>query len=450
MTLEFYSLCGLSLVVLVLCALTPHVPLLAAIALHFILSVTLEMGPSGSTIHLYPGTYLLTGLLVTLPLHAARWRTAPPRFNAIHFFFVVLYSLELLSLLWSPSKLKPDLAAEMLQNLMILLLPPFFIRTGKDVRNIVAAFVAAAFLAAASGACSLYWTYELRLQLGDGLYFNFGIANFAKRAAGFTTSNFLASTISMGCICLTALTPYFRGVRRVTIYAAFCVLCVGLSLTASRGGIISMLLATLLAISISPALTGRKFRFIMLQVVLFGLATFVTNVKFLDTLLVGFGFTGQLTMSEHYAGLKGSGMAARLEWWSGVTGKMLEMPASMIYGLGLGGFYFHNTAKVDPHSTWMQFFFDLGAIGLVLFIIITLVMCSEFTRVLRKASPQLIEYGCFLGLAVSVACVYYLHGFMDNDLTHKHPITLLSFSLAALNVLKHDLTRNNDLSSKSA
>lgn len=437
MTAEIFALGAVYLFILVLSAFSPRLCLYVAIVLHFILSVKLVIGPGDSTIRLYPSTFLLTGLLLTLPLHAARWRSDPPRFNSVHFVFVVIYAIELLSLFWSQSTLKPDLISETVQNLMILLLPPFFIRTGGDIRNIVVAFIAAAFLAAVSGACSLYWILEFRITLNDWLYFTFGIRDFSERAAGFTTANFLASTISMGCICLTALIPYFRGVRRYGLYAAFYALCMGLSLTDSRGGIMSMLLATILVIVFSPTLSGRKIRFTMLHVVLFILATFVTNAKFFDTLLVGFGFTGQLTSTEHYAGSKGSGMLARWVWWTGVTGKMLEMPASFIWGLGLGGFYFHNTDKVDPHSTWMQFFFDLGAIGLVLFLLASVVMGSEFIGVLRRSSSRTIEYGCVLGLAMSVVCVYYIHGWMDNGLTHKHPITLLSFTLAALNVLKH-------------
>lgn len=415
----------------------PRMVLYVAITLYFLGWIDIEIGGTYTSLNMTLCGLLYLSLFILLPFYILQYKDSNSRFNACHFAILLFMLVEMVSLLWSPSNQRLYFFFQIFQNITVIIIPVFLITKREHLVHAVICLIIAAFIAGTAGAVSLkYNGYHFVFDLAETVKLDFLFDDFVGRAAGFYSSNQTAAILYIGLLCLAALIPYTSKIRKFLLYLLFLYLTMCLSMTASRGGIISTLVALCFVAFFHHRFLGKKLTYAVKFLSLTVIGLICGNYKILDTLLVGLGFSGALVATEHHAGSRGSGVAMRLQWWSTVLGFMLEKPVTLIYGLGVGGYAFFNADNLPPHSVWMQFFFQLGIIGILLFAFLYLTIGTEIINILKRRHDSSLEYACFLGLAASVFACFYVHGAIDNDFDHRFPSVLLGITFAGLNIMK--------------
>jgi putative inorganic carbon (HCO3(-)) transporter len=227
----------------------------------------------------------------------------------------------------------------------------------------------------------------------------------------YTTANalalFLDPLIAMGAVLL------LHGQDRYVRVASAVFLAVALPamlLSFSRGGYLGMA-----AVAIGLAITHRR-RWLLLGIELAGAAVVVALPPIFHRVSLEFQNVNGTTLF---------GRAGRLELWKDTLLMLREHP---IFGAGLSGFAeriapfwnpTHPERFIDPHNILLNFWVEMGLLGVVAFTWLLVVAFRVSSRGWREAAEgwRPIELGVALGLVALV-----VHGLFDvpyfkNDLS---------------------------------
>jgi O-antigen ligase len=148
-----------------------------------------------------------------------------------------------------------------------------------------------------------------------------------------------------------------------------------LLLTGSRGGVAGLLVGGLLCLNrLGRIIRFREtFRLVLAVVPLIGVAVAIAAAKYADLLLARVEVTTEADAVTASAG--------RLWIWETGLSVMARHPESFLFGMG-----WHTFAPyvgVVPHNNYLWYFFNLGAVGLLLYLLIL----WNIYRLVREALP---------------------------------------------------------------
>jgi len=287
------------------------------------------------------------------------------------------------------------------------------------------------------------------------------VINFGKmmsRPSGFGSVNNMAGLLSISIFITFGLFMITKKtIGKAFLIVLMCYQLVAMVLTASRGALFGFIAGLVLLFLIHPAIRSKVLKYSVLSLVLVAIVIFAAKPAYIDRILVGFGYSGELyftemtsdngatTMSSNDAEQK-TGMSWRISHWKKGLKEMQNHWYKMLLGLGIGGFITYADI-IYTHSVPFSFFFDLGLLGILVFIVLTIILVTNFRRYINEAK-RTDSYYIFLCLIVAFVAEVCIHGLIDYDF-YSYPARMfwlpLSFVCAGLNVM---MAENPDLWSK--
>jgi hypothetical protein len=260
------------------------------------------------------------------------------------------------------------------------------------------------------------YNYTLYLTASTGWTFHL----YTLRPGGLGGSNYIAGFLISSSLVCGALCVSFRNNWAKALMLALGLYLFSVSmLTGSRGA----LLGIVGGVSLFLALHPRMRQAIIKKFTLFSIVTLVSilllSPGFLDRLLVGFGYTGELLFSTKKKSASSSAanvtMEERYEWWLTGFEAMQKPPERLLVGLGPGGFM-NSTKALGVHNLYLAFFFDMGLPGAVILITAAYVVLEKNRRIGLRHDGTLVKnlYNAALIALLSDAAI---HGLVDYDLT---------------------------------
>lgn len=392
-------------------------------------------------IHFFP--YLLP-LCITLAgwLVAKAWKndlqgkTAPV---SGLLFFMVTYML--ISLLWAPlSELGVLLAVSLTLNFLVFFLTRAVIIDEATLRRASVVWVWMGFITATGVILSQWYSYKATWQLTGATQIVVHFGEFLNRPAGFGSSDNMAGLlVSSMFITMGILMTSSGFTRRFFLFLLIIYQAIAMIETTSRGALIGFVAGLILLFTIHPSTKSRVLRHSFLAVLLLGLTILIAKPAYIDRLLVGFGYTGTLYFSEVVPGATSQesvNLSSRVNYWKKAFKEMTKRPYKLILGLGLGGVIAYSGLP-HTHSVPISFFFDLGLAGAVIFIVLALILLTNFSHYIRHARRTRSYYIFIVAVAAFVAEVG-VHGLIDYDFYSYTACMFwfpLGYACAALNVM---------------
>ena len=203
---------------------------------------------------------------------------------------------------------------------------------------------------------------------------------------------------------MVALFLLERGAKRVLVGIGVFATVLALLMTASRGAIVGLAGALILGV------IYLRHHIATRTIVQASIALAVFCVVALTVLVVA-GY-GQLFEDRFIGQTQSRGMfevsSGRTYIWSVALGKMMDYPVTLLTGFGWSVYEFSNKFRYATHSTYVNIFFNLGIIGLSLFVITATKILASARRALESADKETFhhlvafQFG-FLTVLVSLA-----------------------------------------------
>lgn len=276
----------------------------------------------------------------------------------------------------------------MLSNFAMFIIAIYFVRSNEDFNKAIRLVVWSSVIP------TLYSIVHAAQYMRDSTF---------RLNSTFTHPNILAFYLTLILVlCLYMLKSGLFTIKplgRIVVLCYMPVLLAQLMLTQTRSAWLAFLIISVLY----ALLFERKY---LLYLLLLPLA-----VVFIPAVSDRLTDLGQGNEAVGYARL--NSFAWRVLLWKSAVNWM--EPARMIYGYGLGGFNHYvmdffelaGTKKWDAHNVYVQFLFDMGAIGLLCYL-------SLYVRVLfvLRAFARIDRVSGFLLLSIVVQ--YMIVSFSDN------------------------------------
>lgn len=357
---------------------------------------------------LRPGSGLMPLLLLTLGLQGLAWFwSRAPEFGLFN-------------------------VGAMVANVLLFWCLVVQLRTVADLRLLCWALFVGGLVCGGGVVASQWWDSDYKFWFNR--YWGLGFTVFAGRNGGFVASNHAAAYLfTAGCAAAALwVTAHHRLARLVLMLGAGFFLY-AIVLTQSRGALMGMFAGAFAVIFLHPGLRQRFIRHALTFLVFVMCCVVIAEPGYLDRLLIGFGYSGELIFSEKPENANEemeniSGMAARFRMWKDALQVMQQEPETFLGGLGPGSFV-HLTKEPEVHSLWLAFFFDLGLLGVALQVLIWIWLISHIRRLVRTPLPP--DAAPYVW-SLLVVCIGELgvHALIDHDLTSM--VSRFSFLFFAL------------------
>lgn len=203
-----------------------------------------------------------------------------------------------------------------------------------------------------------------------------------------------------------ALVLQERKYRKLIAIFAIASTLLALLLTASRGGLVALLVgAVVSAIYLRKSIQGKHM----------AVAVIGTCIAMVASILVLYLTGDGGLLYERTIGLSTSGNAfdassGRNFIWATALGVMSEQPLSFLIGYGWDSYRHFPDFSLAPHNTYLKYFFELGVLGLSL-VLITFI---NFLRVTRSAltvaddSSRAFLIGSVFGFSSYLIAIFFV------------------------------------------
>jgi O-antigen ligase len=292
------------------------------------------------------------------------------------------------------------LKTDLVDQFVVFLLFFFGVRTLKDANFVVRMFLAGVGLANlvtvldVTGVLGLN-IIPIRTETED---------EYGRVQGAFGEANEHAAIVAMVLPALVSMALHYRGFKRVLWVASIAVGVAAIFMTASRGGMIGVLVAGCIG-----AVVFR--RFVSLGRLLglgFAGAVLVTVVVFLLT------DTYSELLKERLIGLTFSGDAStassgRIDIWGELLKRMLDSPWSFLTGFGWHAYAFMGF-DYAPHNIYLDTWFNLGLPGLtaLLLIYFQLLATVHVGAMSCESERRNIIIGLWVGLLAVFICLFFV------------------------------------------
>ncbi len=379
--------------------------------------------------------------------------------SPIDLLLLMVVAYETFSILWAPHfMIGVWLIVLLMLNYLLFFVAKNIVRDEIILRRAVRIWITAGIIAAASIAASQWITYEKIIYFTPTSGLKMAFEEQVSRPAGLAGVDHVAGFTSMALfLTLGAMAAEKRTGMKFFYLILVLLMLTGIVLTTSRGVIIGVVGAYIFFLIMHSHFKGKYIRYLVLFVVVVLFTVLVAKPGFIDRMLIGFGYTGDLLFStKAYTGTEAntsagqglSGMEIRWIWWKNGFKQMSRNPMKLIFGEGVGGFYYYSTGGggttvTSPEANGIipAFFFDMGIFGSILFIILVIIIASSLVRTMRKAK-RTYSYYILLGATSALIAETGIHGLIDYDLTSygsKYFWFPLGFTMAVLNLVQKQL-----------
>ena len=430
---------GATLALLVACLASPFFGLCAT-AFCLILASPNVYGLVVNTLqlHLYPYVLPLVFTFLGMLVRAAQGRLSLVPRSAFLPVLLLVFVAETASLLWTPHTAW-GLAniARLATNLLLYWTAMVLVDTPRRLDVLFKTLFASAVMTAAGVLGALEWEYVLHVPLDRQLRLVFEIYFYTTRAGGIESWNQSAGFLSVASIIAAgyAVLARTRARRAGWGLVAMFFFCMML-LPASRGALLGFCGAAVLLILALPATRRLFLRKTTLFVVMVIVGMLVTTPGYIDRMLVGFGYTGELLFSKKKSSSSSdsdaTGISTRFKIWREGFKRVGESGGTILGGLGTGGFMYR--IKVfEVHNVYLAFYYDMGLAGIFLLFFLGFILIRRtfpiamayHARLARPptapdpAGPACADFVLVMFFAVLTAFTaeVAIHGLVDYDLT---------------------------------
>jgi len=438
----------LGFIVLVLIALIPLcgiVLLLFSLMFESIKIYFLPAGKYGFQVFFFPLHFIAFYVFLVLMI---RFMSLPgSKRNSTNFdnYTALLVLLLLVSFTWSPSLSRSiEMSIQLLLSICIFL--SFgFIRIDKKIIDVLG--ISFSFFGIILSIIVIY--FENFVEVASGMNIDFYnkyffekylYAKFTYGEYGFADRN---SSAGLLVITFVFLLPFYEKLKiithRIVMFNLLALILFAVFQTESRGAFIGLVAAVFYYVSFAPMYHHHRVR----SYISFGMtllcAMLISNIQFIDRLLIGFGYRGQLLFGDKavVAGSKvaagASGIGQRIQWWSVAFDHMYDDPMLFLSGLGFGGFV--KVVGLSTHSLPLSYFFEIGLLGIFMFIILMYILYGSIRYVVLNYSKAPL-YPYFIAISAGFIGIFCVHGLINFDL-YNH---LFWFVLGLMCSLQHSVS----------
>ena len=292
--------------------------------------------------------------------------------------------------------------------------------------------LASALMTSLGVIASMYYEFDIHRYLASkwALELHF----YTTRAGGIESWNQSAGLLSVASFVAAGYAVRARTLwRRVGWGLGAMYFFCTMLLPASRGALLGFLGAAVLLILALPATRRLFIRKTTLFVVVLIAGMLITTPGYIDRLLVGFGYTGELIFSKKKSSSDSdsdaTGLSTRFKIWAHGFRSLGERPATVLAGLGAGGFTY-NVKVFEVHNIYLAFYYDMGLVGLFLLALLGFVFLGRTVPAYHAfqarlsgppgaGGPASADFALVMFYAVLTALVaeVAVHGIVDYDLT---------------------------------
>ncbi len=390
-------------------------------------------------------------------IHKVRLRESFTGVPATPLFYLIV-AMEMISILWSPQPaIGGHLAICLVVHLLLYITIINTVDSTRTVRAFTHTWLWSGLVVSVCVVLSQYWEVQWNHHFSDAVTLNALFQKQTYRPAGvggaINIGGFLGMTsmLALGYICWEKT---WR--RRVPYVLAFLLILHATILTLARGAILSMIGAFAFFVIMHEQLRKYFLSTMVAFVFLLVAMTFLSNPAFVDRILVGFGYQGELMFTDQNAGsgqsesellASGSGLSGfdiRNLWWKNALREMAEHPVKYLTGLGMGGFIYYSqfydtVTSPEVNSYHFSFFFDFGLIGVMLYLVFVVMVGSYILKALRTGPPDYLN-AMLIAVTAGMIADTVIYGLIDNDLTSygaRYFWFPLAFNLAVARLAMH-------------
>lgn len=394
-----------------------------------------------------PHIFFLTMTFLALIASTGRRENQQGKDSSISIILIAIVIYEVFSLLWTDAfTLGFLLVFSIVFNFLLFYVSTVVLKDEASLKRLTNALVVAGIIVATGVILSQWYDFSEKIRLTKYLTLKMAYGTIASRAAGFGgpahSAGFLMLPIFIMIGNLFTVDRFSRKSLNILIIGY---LIIGLITTASRGGLIGMMGGFFLLFLLHPFTKNKFIKYSFLIILLIPLIILIAKPSYIDRILIGFGYTGELYFSEEKTtqdssdtGTEGaSGMELRKSWWETAFNEMLLNPHKLLLGLGIGSFI-DLTGAIGTHSVILSFFFDMGLIGIILCILLVIILYKKISYLFIYGKRTYCYYLLICSVVAFVGDVG-IHGLIDYDLTY-YPSKMFWFPIgylaALLNIIK--------------
>ncbi len=401
--------------------------------------------------------FVVTGLLAHFRRRAMQWEPPAPPDRAVLPPLLAILAWQTLAAFWAPHGVWAlNNTLLLYANVLTYVLIFSTVTTRRRLYALYGLLIVSALLSSGWIVASKWYELFWEQGLGEGwrltlsIFAVLGATGEVERLGGLQGSNQGAGyLVFAGFLAMAFMVAARNRLARLALAAVGLYFLVLVILMASRGALWGGVFAVLFTIWVHPALRRRLVRNGVITAVVVIAAILIASPGFIDRILVGFGYTGELYFTQKKAKKASSdsdetGMRARMNWWGDGLDAMAEDWPTIFLGLGPGGFT-HLTTAPEVHSLHLSFYYDMGLAGVFLYIWLVYALCKGFAHALaRPPDPSrndrregLFLYAVLTGLVAQLA----VHGLINYDLTSlpsRFMFLYLGVAMATLRVFRHE------------
>ena len=282
-----------------------------------------------------------------------------------------------------------------------------------------------------------------------------------SRAAGLAGTDHVAGFASIAASFVLAKIVWEKQFGMKAFYTLiYAYLLCGIITTTSRGVAIGAVGAFVFFILIQDKLRNTFIKNIFVYGLLIIIVVLLAKPGFIDRLLVGFGYTGDLIFSDmSFQGTEAdisegqglSGMEIRWVWWKNGLYEMILHPLKILFGLGIGGFIVYSAGdntvcSPEGNNVAVSFFLDMGLFGIITLLILMYLLVKHLGYWVVHGERS-YSYYLFIGSLTALVAETGIHGLVDYDIVSyagKYLWFPLALTMAAMNIVKDESSKGDD------
>ncbi|MBF0370815.1 MAG: hypothetical protein HQL52_15295 [Magnetococcales bacterium] len=366
--------------------------------------------------------------------------------------FIIVF--EGFSLFWAPNlTFGIYLWCMLVVNYISYLLFTHLVLDHRQLKLLVSFTLFCGFLGAVSIFGNLYYDIDKYFYWPNDTGLRAAFTNLYGRPGGWSgpshLSGFMAATIPIAYIKFGFAK---EGIKKF-FYLAIMVFMMGaIVMGETRGVFISLFGGLFFLLYISPQYAGKRLFYGFLSVSVIVATMIFFQPRFINRILVGFGYTGQLFLegnkgtfgsgTEEGQGPEGqSGLTVRIWWFTNVLKAMNKEPLTYLVGPGLSGFQFYSRGSPEANGLFWGFIADMGVLGLILFIFFVKIVWANTAYYVRKAQHTK-SYYLYLAVLTGFVMDVAIHGLVDFDLNSygsKNIWLPMGLLMATMNILRREM-----------
>ena len=411
----FFGLCATAFTLIIACA-----------NLFYLVSGTLQF-------HFYPYYFPLCFTCLGMLARSGQGRLPLASRSAFMPVLLLVLVAETATLLWTPH---PAWGAANIVRLFLNILLYWTVLvlcdSPRQVDLLLKTMLASALMTSIGVIVAMYYELDVHRYLTSKWALELHL--YTIRAGGIESWNQSAGLLSVASFvaagyAVLARTAWRRVGWGLGAMYFFCTML----LPASRGALLGFLGAAVLLILALPATRRVFIRKTTLFVVVLIAGMLITTPGYIDRLMVGFGYTGELLFSKKKASSSSdsdaTGLSTRFKIWAHGFRSLGDRPATILAGLGTGGFTY-NVKVFEVHNIYLAFYYDMGLAGLFLLVLLGFIFLGRTVPVYHVfqarlsgppggGGPASADFALVMFYAVLTALVaeVAVHGIVDYDLT---------------------------------